>query len=98
MEEKKQPPAFLMTALRKAAKIPADLRSELHKKIEATRNDIRFKDADMTYFFDIYNTHLNRSEPERINCGSCQAKVVGNLRVISGLWEEVGLNAGDDEQ
>ncbi len=63
-----------------AQRIPVEDRAALIEKIDKTRRQIYFSQADMEYFFAVWNTHISPREHERITCPACRSKVVSRLR------------------
>lgn len=72
----------------KARSIPDNVRPGLTEVVNRTRNQIRFAQPDLQYFFEVYNRYIApKNEPEQITCGHCITKVVGWLRSVVHEWQ-----------
>lgn len=68
-------------------KVPKELVSKLLEAVERTRTQSEFAEADMKFFFDIWNGHINKFDKEDIKCRACRSKVVSKLRFYANGYK-----------
>lgn len=69
--------------------IPPDIRPDLVKVIDRTRQAVRFTAPDVAYMGEVWNRYIAPArEPEDMNCAGCRTKVIGKLRRMVDLWKE----------
>ena len=67
--------------------IPEVIREDVADVVMRNIGAISWPPGDLEYLFEVWNRYIApASEPERITCPGCRAKVVSKMRRLVGIW------------
>jgi hypothetical protein len=57
------------------------------EKIDKARFDLRLPRTEVEYLFDIWNTYVQPSSPQKMSCNSCVNYVFSNFKFQTKGWK-----------
>lgn len=65
----------------KFEELPEEIIGKVIEVVERTARQIHFAENDLKFLFDVWNTHIDPTEKQDINCKGCRTRVIGKLRM-----------------
>jgi len=61
--------------------LPEEIKERVVEVVERTVNQIDFAESDLNFLFDTWNTQIEPTEKQDINCRGCRTRVISKLRM-----------------